>query len=65
MPAATQGIDDADKELSPHADPQREQTDLKFPSYIIPRRLGAVYANLPVKPVTTLITPRIPVGILC
>ena len=36
---------------------------MNFLAYVRPRRLGAVHADHPTKPVTTLIAPRIPVGI--
>ena len=62
-PAADQGNDDEEEELLPQADPQIEWADPNFPAYIRPRILGAVHAYLLAKPVTTLITPRIPIDI--
>ena len=62
MPA-NRGTNDEDEELLPQADPQRERADPKFPTYIRTRRLGAVHADLLVKPVTALIAPRVPVNI--
>ena len=46
----------------PQREPETEQVELNFLHYIRPRRDDAGEAYLPKKVVTTLVVPRIPVG---
>ena len=60
--ATEQGNDGGDEAWLPQTELEVERADLNFLCYIQPRRPGVVEVDLSKKVMTTLIAPRIPIG---